>query len=414
MRLLRIYLCCVGCCYAADPVQLDQLITEALANNREILAAQKRVEAARQRPAPARGLPDPTLSVGYSSNGGPLPGQGLGSNPTSNIGVTISQEVTSRDKRRLRGEIALKEADATFEDYQAVQLSVRSRVSQAYHRLHHTWEALEILEEGRKVLADVIHLSEARYTAGKAPQQDIFKAQTQLSLMETRIIKMRQDQQTAEAEINSLLNRKPGTPVGQPAEGELFPLLLTVDELLSKAAASAPELRRDVAFIRRDELGVSLARRELRPDYTIAAGYFNQGGMAPMYQLRVDIPLRLHTESRQRPMIDEKVDLLSESRRNFEAAEQTLQFRVREAYLAAQTAWKLWQLYSDTILPQTQLTVEASLNAYQNGASDLAAVLTNIAAKTDVQEQLHEQSLNFALAVARLEEMTGIELRGSR
>ena len=414
MRLLRIYLCCLGCCFAADPAQLDQLIAEALANNREILAAQKRVEAARQRSSPARGLPDPLLSVGYASNGGPLPGQGLGSNPTSNIGVTISQEFTSRDKRRLRGDIAVKEADAAFQDYQSVQLSVRSRISQAYHRLHHTWEALEILEEGRRVLSDVIHFSEARYTAGKTPQQDIFKAQMQLSLMETRIIKMQQDQQTAEAEINTLLNRTPGTPVGQPVEGEIFPLLLTVDELLAKAAATAPELRRDVAFIQRDELGVNLARRELRPDYTIAAGYFNQGGMPPMVQFRVEVPLRLHTESRQRPMINEKVDQLSESRRNFEAAEQSLQFRVREAYLAAQTAWKLWQLYNDTILPQTQLTVEASLNAYQTGATDLAGVLTNIAAKTDVQEQLHEQGLNFALAVARLEEMTGIELRGSR
>ena len=64
---------------AAEPSRLDDLIREALAGNPEILAAQKKYEAARQRPSQESSLPDPVLSLGYASNGGPLPGQGLGS-----------------------------------------------------------------------------------------------------------------------------------------------------------------------------------------------------------------------------------------------------------------------------------------------------------------------------------------------
>src|SRR5690348_2921892 len=89
---------------AASPGgQLDDLVREALSHNPEIQAAQKRYEAARQKPAQARSLPDPMVSVGYASNGGPLPGQGLGSMPTSNIGVMVSQELTAPGKRTLRG-----------------------------------------------------------------------------------------------------------------------------------------------------------------------------------------------------------------------------------------------------------------------------------------------------------------------
>ena len=397
--------------FAAEPLRLADLVHEALAGNREVLAARKQYEAARRRPAREGSLPDPILSLGYASNGGPLPGQGLGSDPTSNIGLMVAQEIPYPGKRKLRADIASKDAEAEFQQYQAAQLSVRSRVVQAFHRLHHTYAALAILAQGKDALSSVIRVSEARYVSGKTSQQEIFKAQTQLSLLETRIIRMQQDRTAAEGEINSLLNRQPGAPVGEPIEEEPVALSMTLEELLAKTAATSPELARDRKMIQRGELAVDLARKDFHPDYTVAAGYFNQGSMPAMYQLRVDIPIRLHAESRQRPALEEQVDLLAGARHTFEAAEQNLQFRIRETYAAAQTAQRLRNLYADTIRPQSRLTVDASLNAYQTGGADLPSVLNNVAAEIDLEEQLHEQELNFALALARLEELTGVEIK---
>lgn len=398
----------------AQSLRLNDLIREALASNPEILAAQKKYEAARQRPSQESSFPDPVLSVGYSSNGGPLPGQGLGTQPTSNIGFMVSQEIPSSGKRKLRGDIAAKEADAAYQEYQAVQLNVRSRVTQAYHRLHHAHEVLSILGENKALLGQVIHVSEARYSAAKGAQQDIFKAQTQLSILESRIVEKQQDRDTAIAEINALLNRKPGSPLGVPEERKLAPLELTLDELLAKAAVVSPELRRAQQMIQRNELAVNLARREFRPDYTVAAGYFNMGDMPPMYQFRVDIPIHLHTGQKERPALDEQVHRLRESRYDFEATEQDLQFRVREAYLAAQTAYRLMKLYADTILPQSSLTIESSLPSYETGATDFLSVLTNVMTKVDSEERYHEQVMMCEVARARLEELTGVSLDGEQ
>jgi cobalt-zinc-cadmium efflux system outer membrane protein len=397
---------------AAEPLRLPELVADALANNPEVLAAQKSYEAARQRPAREGSLPDPVLSLGYSSNGGPLPGEQLGRNPTSNIGFMLSQEIPTAGKRQLRRDIASREAEAGFWQYQALELNVRSRVIQAFHRLHHAYAALEIFSHGKELLMETLRVSEARYTAGKTAQQDIFKAQVQLSIMETRIIRMQQDRGVAEAEINSLLNRRPNSPLGEPAEAEPRPLPMTLDDLLAKAAGTSPELERRQKMIAKNELNVNLARKEFHPDYTVSAGYFNQGSMPAMYQVRVDIPLQIHAEQKQRHSLNEQVDLLAETRRNFEASEQGLQFRVREAWAAAETAWRLMKLYTDTILPQGQLTVDSSLTAYQTGGTDFVAVLTNLTTKVDLQEQRHEEELNYALAVARLEEMTGVDLSG--
>ena len=171
-----------ACANGQNMIHLDDLVSEGLEHNAEILAAQKRYEAARQRPSQVSTLPDPVLSPGYASNGAPYPGARLGTEPTSNIGFMISQEFPGSGKRRLRGGIAEKEAEAELRNYEAVQLSVVARIKDAFHRLHHTYVALEVIGRGKEYLTRFLRVAEARYATGKAMQTDIFRAQTQLTI----------------------------------------------------------------------------------------------------------------------------------------------------------------------------------------------------------------------------------------
>ncbi len=190
----------------AQPI--EKLVDEALRSNREILAAQKKYEAARQRPAEAGSLPDPTVSLGYTSNGGPWPVAGIGREPTSNAGISISQEMPFPGKRKLRTEIATKEADADFQQYLAVRLSVISRLKQAWHQLHHANVSIAFVKRYQDLLQNMLKISEARYSVGRAAQQDIFKAQTQFSIFATQLLRYEQDRDSDIIEINALLNRR--------------------------------------------------------------------------------------------------------------------------------------------------------------------------------------------------------------
>src|ERR1041385_3274911 len=176
---LRNYLWMAAFSLAAHAQPLPDLVQEALRNNREILAAQKKYEAARQRPSQESSLPDPGVSLGYTSNGGPYPVAGIGRDVTSNAGIMISQEIPFPGKRKLRGEIALKEAGAEFEQYLAVRLSVIARLKQAYHELHHANVSVTFIKRYQDLLQNILRISEARYSVGRAAQQDIFKAQIQ-------------------------------------------------------------------------------------------------------------------------------------------------------------------------------------------------------------------------------------------
>ena len=393
-----------------QPLKLDELVAQALHANPEILAAQKRYEAAQQRPTQESTLPDPTLSLGYQSVGSPYPVAGIGREQLANAGVTVSQEFPFPGKLSLRGGMAAKEAEADFQQYQAVQLNVVSRLKQAYYRLYYSYAATDVLARDRELLNKLLRVTDARYAVGKAAQQDVFKAQTQTSILETRLVKLGQERASAEAEIDSLLNRRAGTPVARPEEIKPKQFALNLDQLYNGARTESPMLRRDQKMIERTELALNLARKDYYPDYTLTAGYFNQGSMAPMYMARVDFKLPVYFWRKQRAGVAEQASNEVEARHNYEATDQSLRFRSKDDYLMAQASWKLMELYGNTVVPQASLALESSLSTYETGSVDFLSVLTNFSMVLDYEMNYYEELANYYQALSRLEEMTAQKL----
>ena len=390
---------------------LPSLVAEALRNNREILAAQKRYEAARQRPAQAGSLPDPTLSLGYTSNGGPWPVAGIGTAATSNAGVMLSQEVPFPGKRKLRGEIAQTEAGAAFEQYRAVRLNVISRIEQAYHELHHAMEGISFVHRNQELLRHILAITQARYTVGQAAQQDIFKAQTQFSIFETQLLRFEQERTAKEIAINALLNRAPDTHIDMPEEIPTGGLPATLDQMLAAARANAPALAIEQKQVQRSELAANLARKDYYPDYTVSGGYFNQGSMPAMWQFRVDFKIPAWFWNKQRAAVNEQYFAASEARHNYESTGVDLDARIREDYTLAATSRKLIDLYEKSVIPEARLALESSMASYETGALDFLALYSNFMNVVDYELRDHEEIMQFHIALARLREMTGMEMK---
>jgi outer membrane protein TolC len=391
-------------------VTLRGLITEALKNDPEALAAQKRYEAARQRPTQESSLPDPMVSVGYASVGNPLPGAGLGSQPQANAGVMVSQEVPFPGKLKLKGDMALVDAQAEFAQYQAVQLGVVSRVKQAYFRLQYAYAALDLLAHHRELFQALQQLAVDRYSGGVATQSDVFRAQTQISILETRVVKMEQERRAREAEINALLNRAVGTPVGHPEDLKAKESTVGLEELLASARKNSPALARGQKMVERSGLAVNLAKKAYDPDVTLNAGYYSMGAMGSMYELRADVKVPLYFWRKQSAGVAEQAMGLAAARHDYEAADQSLRFQVQDAYESAKASAKLMKIYSETVAPQASLGLESSLLAYGEGRVDFLSVISDYIMSFDYAMSYYDESLNYMLALARLEEMTGQQL----
>jgi outer membrane protein TolC len=101
---------------------------------------------------------------------------------------------------------------------------------------------------------------------------------------------------------------------------------------------------------------------------------------------------------------------LSAARRDYEAVDQTLRFQIQDAYLAAQASGKLMKIYAQTVAPQASLALESSLLAYGAGRVDFLSVISDYIMSFDYAMNYYDESLNYMLALARLEEMTGESL----
>jgi outer membrane protein TolC len=391
-------------------VRLQELLTEALQRNPAILAAQKGYEAARQRPSQASSLPDPMFSPGYASNGRPWPGAMLGIEPTSNIGFMVSQEFPTAGKRKLRGDMAEKEAEAEFQQYQQTQLAVVSSVKQAYYRRAYAYAVTEVLDRNLELLLQLLRITEARYSVGRAAQQDILKTQTQISILETRNVQLEREKEARAAELNSLLNRPPGSPMARPEDLKPQEITVELEELFTHAREKSPMLRHEERMIQRAELAVNMARKEYYPDYTLSGGYFNMGGMPDMFQLRADIKLPIYFFRKQRARVVEQVQNLAQSHRTYEAANQSLHFRIKDDYLMAETSAQLMRLYGQTVIPQASLALESSLASYETGAVHFLTVLMNNVTVVEYEMNYYEEMQNLYIALSQLEEMTAMPL----
>ncbi len=407
--ILSSLVCAAGPALAQSRVSLSDMVAEALSRNPEIAAAEKRVDAARQRPAQERSLPDPMLSPSYASSGRPWPGAGVGSEPTANIGVMASQQFPYPGKLALKASIAAREADAEAQTIDAARLSVTARVKQAYYRLAYTYAVGDVLERNRQLLDTLLKVSESRYSIGRAAQQDVIKAQTQITVLQVQLERLRQERAAREGDLDALLNRSAGAPIGRPDDLTLHPVDLSLDALLEGARQQAPMLRRDQILIDRAALAVESARKDYKPDFGLSGGYYWMGEMPPMFEVRFDVTLPLRRE-RRAAAVAEQLLSAEAAQQAYQSTRLDLQARIQQDYQMAVSSLRLATLYRDTMLPQARLALESSMTSYQTGAVDFLSVLTNFAGVLEFEITLFDEVASYYAALSRLEEMTGTPL----
>lgn len=397
---------------AAEPapaLQLPVLVQQALERNPELQAARRAVEAKRAHIPQARAWSDPLLSVSYGGNLLP-PFTLMNGDPSSARQFTVEQEIPFPGKTRLRGEIAAREADAETLNYQAVWRRIEAEVKQAYFDLYFTDQSLCTLRKDRELLQRFAKVAEIRYSVGKAAQQDVLRAQVELSRLAERQTLLEQTRQTLVAQLNSLRDLPADAPVGSPAGIHQSALPLSFDDLLAAAQASFPALKRQRALVEGNRFAVELARKELRPNFSLGYTYMQRAGMPDMYGLTFSTSLPVFHRSKQDPAIAEAAANLEASRRTEANELALLRYRVKQEYSQAQAAEQLLKLYSQGIVPQSTLALESSLASYETGATDFLTVLSNFITVLDYELSYHGQLAAHEKALAQLEELTGLNL----
>jgi cobalt-zinc-cadmium efflux system outer membrane protein len=395
-----------------DPV-LAALVEEALANNPDIRGAEEAVQAARNRPAQARSLPNPMLSAGYTNDGWRPT---LGTREMTTLAFMGAQDLPYPGKRRLRGEIAEREADQVAQQLERARLSVAARVKRAYYGLVLARDLLELIREQEVVWKQIESVARGRYVVGQGAQQDVLRVQIEV----TRIEQLRTEQ-AAEvnirvAELNRLLNRPATSPLETSTRLQLRPLEETPEAVIGRIAAISPEVKSASVGVDRARLAVDLARKEYKPDLSVQVGYMNRGGLDPMWQAGIGISIPAYRKRISSAVAEAEAQRRS-GERLVESIRLQLRFRVQERLEQLKATERIATLYGEGIVPQDRMSVDAALANYQTGKVPFISVLEALTTiyrdrATHVGLLANHERIRASLEEATLEETSGMTPAG--
>ncbi|MDR4481398.1 MAG: TolC family protein [Nitrospira sp.] len=386
--------------HGASRINLPALIAELDQASPEIKAARQRWEAAKAIVPQVQTLPDPTVKLGYQR----MPMR----EPLQGAMYGFGQEIPFPGKLRLKGEVAQREADRIEQEYVAVRLRLIARLKEAYFDLHFIHDAIEIVERNKILLMQFEKTAKSRYAVGQAAQQDVFRAQVEISRVLDRLAVLDQQKESLHAAINRLLNQPPAGPLGAPEEIQMTMLTLPLPALSQRADEFSPILQASAKGVERGEQAVALARREYYPDFDVSAlGLHNDRINEHGFQVMLGIRLPLYYTTKQRQAVRQALAETTEARESLTNTRQDLLFRVKDDFVQAQRAERLVAILRDAIIPQATLALRASQSGYGVGKVDFLTLLNSLLTLQESELELHGEMVAHEKALARLEEVTG-------
>jgi outer membrane protein, heavy metal efflux system len=389
-------------------VSLQDLLQVALAKNPSIKGAVEHYKAQQARVPQARSLPDPTASIGWMGNIRPFSVQQ--GDPSSYRGLTVTEDFPYPGKLKLRGQIADRDAQAAWWDYEQARRQIVADVKTAYYNYFYYTKAIEITEKDKDLLRKLESIAEALYKVGKGMQPDVFRAQVEVSRVNQRLIVLRQQELTARARLNTLLDRDPEYPLAVPAPFTPAEFHDTLDDLYAMARQNDPGLERDQRMIEANRYAVSLAQKAYVPDLTVGYTFEQRPAMPDMHGFTVGINIPIFYRTKQRQGVIEASHDLTSARRELDNRLTTVNFEIKQQYLAATASRELSDLYSKAIVPQSSLALESSMSAYGVGKLDFLSVLTNFTSVLDYEVSYYQELSNYQIALSSLESLVGVEL----
>jgi outer membrane protein TolC len=403
---------------AAKPRTLEAVIAEAQARDPWLEGSELRQESLAARGRAAEALPDPVLRLGAAN----LPTDSFAFNQEAmtQFQVGLSQAIPRGATRELARERwqSLGAEQAERRDERRAQVALT--VTELWLDSHLASRSRTLIEGDRDLFLQLREVVASRYRSalGDARQQDLVRAELELTRLDDRLARLAEQEDVARSRLAEWLGPDaleletglPALEVAEPAAARRDPL---PPRRLAALLGNHPSVRSLDRRIEAGDTGVALAEERYKPGFTVNAGYgyredARDGSARPdFFSLGVAVDLPLFPGERQDQQLrsaraeaealrTERALLLRDLRSGLETA------RARLLRLDERRA-----LYRDRLLDEMARQVEAARAAYAAASGDFAeAIRSRIdeldarveALAIDVERQRTIARLNYYLA----------------
>jgi outer membrane protein TolC len=299
-----------------------------------------------------------------------------------------------------RAEVAEAETEMARRELAAAELTVIEQVKRAYYELYFIQRAIRITEEDKGLLSDLSTIAESKYRTGTVSQQDVLRAQVEVSNLNAELIRLRQQLESTQARLAQVLHVSPDTPIRAIEQLPREQIPRDLERLYRQAVAARPELQAQLAAVHRDRQSVELARLAYFPDFAFTAewmGMATEGALAPSADgvpdvgIGMTVNLPIYRKRLDAGVRESEAKTVASARKYDSLRDQTVQ-EVKDLLVQATSQKELIDLFRDDIIPKADQTLRVCTGAYEAGKTDFLQLIDN-----------WRQLLRFQLAHQRLE-----------
>jgi outer membrane protein TolC len=388
------------------PLTVDEAVTAAVEGNLEIRAAVRRLSLAQMKTSTARSLDDPMLQVRDWDTPVTKPWD----LNQAQLMVMLQQTFPNRQKREMRARLAEDDAGVAASDLETLRQEVSAETRKLCADLMRNAGEMKLHERQASLLKEALAVALAQYTAGKVPQADVLRAQMALTRLSEHLIELEEERDTARAQLNELMGRRPDEAVDIAGSYAAPAALPAIEELEQGAMEHRPELAGLRARITRSRDERKMTLLGMKPDFTVGLGYMlmpagSTARNAYMAELGLNLPwLNRERHVGEAKQADAATDL---SQSELEARAATVFLEIRRAQIAVLAAQRRVKLYRDTLLPQADASFKASTAAYQNNRAEFMSLIDAQNLLLDIQTAYYKASAATDAGMAQLERAVG-------
>ena len=383
-------------CVHANSYTLEQAIIQAQQEDPWLTASVQRQRSLEAKSTAAGTLPDPTVNAGLANL--PVDSFNFDQENMTQFIVGVSQLFPRGKTRSLEQQRLEKLSQAQPYDREDRKAQVAMMVAHLWLEVYRNEKTIYLIDKDRRLFEHLVDVAQSNYTTaiGRTRQQDLVRAQLELTRLDDKLIRLRQQRDMNLAKLGEWLNDFSVsllTDVPSMKEGnENFIQLLAPGLVGEVAAADSPAKPVDLLAvlvqhpkiksidwkIKAFDADVELAKQGYKPQWGVNAsyGYRDQTPMGDdrpdFFSIGMMLDVPLFTGNRQ----DKKVQ---SAQAEFAAikAERLLALRqLKSGYETAEAMYlrlverKL--LFDLRLLKKMDQQAQASLAAYTNDDGDFA------------------------------------------
>ena len=411
----------------AHEYTLTEAIEEAQRNDPWLEGSRFRQKSLEALSVSASSLPDPSINIGVANL--PVDSFDFNQEAMTQFKVGVNQMFPRGKTRALQEE--------KFDRLSLMQPLMRAErnakvavmVSHLWLEVYRTQKTITIIEKDRGLFEHLVGVAESSYTTalGKTRQQDLVRAQLELTSLDDRLTQLRQKRESQIALLGEWLV---GNSYDIQIEASVNPDLALnnknlVEEtelaakaqLLSEILAAHPLIKSFNQKLDAAETDVKLSEQNYKPQWGVNASYAYRDAdpvgntRADFFSAVVSFDLPLFTGNRQ----DKQVQAAIAEHESVKTERALALRQLRAGFEAAEAGYLRLKdrrdLFNQRLLKEMVDQAEASLNAYTNDTGDFAEVVRARIAElnaridalnieVDIQKMIAQLNYFFAADVA--------------